>query len=169
MTRRCSAWPAWPRSPCRSLALIWRPLVLESLDPGLHGGNHGEGGLWHLVFLMLVVLCVVSGFVALGTLMSVGLMMLPAIAARHWSDSLAGQVRVSVLLACLSSVGGLILSYNLDIPAGPAIVLTAGGLWLLSMADRSSRAVCGGRPSPDRCVILPFWGSRTPPEGKERS
>ena len=115
------------------LALIWRPLVLESLDPGFMAATSGKGGLWHLIFLMLVVLCVVSGFVALGTLMAVGLMMLPAIAARHWSESLAGQVRVAVLLACLSSVGGLILSYNLDIPAGPAIVLTAGGLWLFSL------------------------------------
>jgi zinc/manganese transport system permease protein len=116
-----------------ALALIWRPLVLESLDPGFMAATTGKGGLWHLIFLVLVVLCVVSGFVALGTLMSVGLMMLPAIAARHWSDSLAGQVRVAVLLACLSSVGGLILSYHVDIPAGPAIVLTAGALWLLSM------------------------------------
>jgi zinc/manganese transport system permease protein len=58
---------------------------------------------------------------------------LPAIAARHWSNSLAGQVRVSVFLACLSSVCGLILSYNLDIPAGPAIVLSAGGFWILSL------------------------------------
>jgi len=116
-----------------ALALIWRPLVLESLDPGFMAATAGKGGLWHLVFLVLVMLCVVSGFVALGTLMSVGLMMLPAIAARHWSDSLAGQVRVAVLLACLSSVGGLIASYNFDIPAGPAIVLTAGTLWLLSL------------------------------------
>jgi zinc/manganese transport system permease protein len=115
------------------LALIWRPLVLESLDPGFMAATAGKGGLWHLVFLMLVVLCVVSGFVALGTLMSVGLMMLPAIAARHWSDSLAGQVRVAVALACVSSLGGLELSYNFDIPAGPAIVLTAGGLWVLSL------------------------------------
>jgi zinc/manganese transport system permease protein len=116
-----------------ALALIWRPLVLESLDPGFMAATSGRGGLWHLVFLMLVVLCVVSGFVALGTLMSVGLMMLPAIAARHWSDSLAGQVRVAVLLACSSSAGGLIVSYHLDIPAGPAIVLTAGGLWVVSL------------------------------------
>jgi zinc/manganese transport system permease protein len=116
-----------------ALALIWRPLVLESLDPGFMAATSGKGGLWHLIFLMLVVLCVVSGFVALGTLMSVGLMMLPAIAARHWSDSLAGQVRVAVLLACLSSVGGLMASYHVDIPAGPAIVLTAGALWLVSL------------------------------------
>ena len=115
------------------LALIWRPLVLESLDPGFMAATAGKGGLWHLLFLMLVVLCVVSGFVALGTLMSVGLMMLPAIAARHWSGSLAGQVRVAVLLACLSSVAGLMLSYDVDIPAGPSIVLTAGGLWIISL------------------------------------
>lgn len=116
------------------LALIWRPLVMESLDPGFVASTGGRGGLWHLLFLVLVVLCVVSGFVALGTLMSVGLMMLPAIAARHWSRSLAGQVRMAVGLACVSSVGGLMASYYADIPAGPAIVLTAGGLWVVSLA-----------------------------------
>ena len=116
-----------------ALALIWRPLVLESFDPGFMAATGGRGGLWHIVFLILVVLCVVSGFVALGTLMSVGLMMLPAIAARHWSNSLGGQVRVSVLLAVVSSYGGLMLSYYGDVPAGPAIVLTAGALWLISM------------------------------------
>jgi len=115
------------------LSLIWRPLVLESLDPGFMAATGGRGGLWHLVFLTLVVLCVVSGFVALGTLMAVGLMMLPAIAARHWSGALSGQVRGAVLIACLSSLGGLIVSYHLDIPAGPAIVLVAGGFWLLSL------------------------------------
>ena len=73
-----------------ALALIWRPLVLESLDPGFMAATSGKGARWHLVFLMLVVLCVVSGFVALGTLMSVGLMMLPAIAARHWSEFAGG-------------------------------------------------------------------------------
>ena len=113
------------------LAVIWRPLVLESLDPGFTGSR---GGLWHGAFLALVVLCVVSGFEALGTLMSVGLMMLPAIAARHWSGSLAGQVATAVGLAVAASVAGLLLSFNVEIPAGPAIVLTAGAFWVVSLA-----------------------------------
>jgi zinc/manganese transport system permease protein len=117
-----------------ALALIWRPLILESFDPGFTAASGGRGGLWHLAFLALVVLCVVSGFVALGTLMSVGLMMLPAVAARHFAASLAGQVRASVLLAVLASYGGLLLSYHVDIPAGPAIVLSAGALWLAGLA-----------------------------------
>jgi zinc/manganese transport system permease protein len=112
------------------LAMIWRPMVLESLDPGFPSGI---GGLWHGCFLALVVLCVVSGFEALGTLMSVGLMMLPAIAARHWSGSLSGQVTVAVALAIAASVLGLLLSFNVEIPAGPAIVLTAGGFWVVSL------------------------------------
>ena len=115
------------------LAVIWRPLILESLDPSFMAATGGHGAVWHLSFLALVVMCVVSGFVALGTLMAVGLMMLPAIAARHWSNSLSGQVGIAVLIAILSSIGGLIVSFNLDVPAGPVIVLTAGALWAVGL------------------------------------
>jgi zinc/manganese transport system permease protein len=127
------------------LAVIWRPLILESLDSGFMASTGGRGGTWHLAFLALVVLCVVAGFVALGTLMSVGLMMLPAIAARHWSASLAGQVRASVVLAVLASVGGLLVSYHLDVPAGPAIVMTAGALWIVSLAGGPCESLLRGR------------------------
>jgi zinc/manganese transport system permease protein len=113
-----------------ALALIWRPLILDSLDPTYLAQLGGHGAAWHLVFLALVVLCVVAGFVALGTLMSVGLMMLPAIAARHLAPTLAGQVRAAVGLALAASYGGLLLAYHADLPAGPAIVLVAGAVWL---------------------------------------
>ena len=116
-----------------ALAVIWRPLILESLDPGFTAAAGLRGGVWHLAFLSLVVLCVVSGFVALGTLMSVGLMMLPAVAARHFAATLAGQVRAAVALAVAASVLGLLLSYHENVPAGPAIVLTAGALWAVGL------------------------------------
>lgn len=116
------------------LAAIWRPLVVESFDPGFLRAVGGRGGAWHLAFMALVVLCVVGGFAAMGTLMSVGLMMLPAVAARHWAAELAGQVRAAVGLALLASWLGLVLSFDADIPAGPAIVLVAGALWLASLA-----------------------------------
>ncbi len=115
------------------LAVIWRPIVLESFDPGFLRAVGGRGGTWHLAFMALVVLCVVGGFAAMGTLMSVGLMMLPAVAARHWAAGLAGQVRAAVALALLASWLGLVLSFDADIPAGPAIVLVAGALWLVSL------------------------------------
>lgn len=130
------------------LALIWRPLVLESFDPGFLRALGGRGGVWHLAFMGLVVLVVVGGFAALGTLMSVGLMMLPAVASRHLARSLAGQVRAAVLVALAASVGGLELSYYADLPAGPAIVLGAGAIWgaALLVGPRASLRAWISRP-----------------------
>jgi zinc/manganese transport system permease protein len=115
------------------LAVLWRPLVVESFDPDFLAAMGEAGAVWHLAFMALVVLCVVAGFAALGTLMSVGLMMVPAVAARHFSARLSGQVGAAVAMALLSSLAGLLLSYHADVPAGPAIVLTAGVLWLGGM------------------------------------
>ncbi|MCF7521622.1 metal ABC transporter permease [Neisseria sp. ZJ106] len=115
------------------LAVIYRPLVLESIDPLFLQAVKGRGGFWHVVFLILVVMNLVAGFQALGTLMSVGLMMLPAITARLWARSLGQLMLLSVLLALLCGLGGLLFSYHIEIPSGPAIILCCGTVYLLSV------------------------------------
>ena len=116
-----------------TLAAIYRPLLLESRDPVFMRAIGARGGVWHLLFLLLVVLNLVAGFQALGTLMSVGLMMLPAIAARLWAASVGRMLLVALLIASLSAVGGLLLSFHAELPSGPAIILLAGLAYLLSM------------------------------------
>ncbi|APQ10498.1 zinc ABC transporter permease [Pseudomonas oryzihabitans] len=115
------------------LAVIYRPLALECFDPGFLRAVGGRGSLYHLLFLLLVVLNLVAGFQALGTLMAVGLMMLPATAARFWASSLPGLMAVASLIASLSGLVGLVLSYHLGYASGPAIVLTAGACYLFSL------------------------------------
>lgn len=115
------------------LALILRPLVLECFDPGFLRAVGGRGSLYHVLFLLLVVLNLVSGFQALGTLMAVGMMMLPATAARFWATSLSALMLISTLLATLSGLIGLIVSYHLGVASGPAIVLTASAFYGLSV------------------------------------
>ena len=116
-----------------TLALIYRPLMVECFDPGFLQSVGGHGARYHLFFLVLVVMNLVSGFVALGTLMAVGLMMLPAIAARFW---VADVWRLSVLasaLAAASGFGGLLISFHANVPSGPAIVLLAGAIFVASL------------------------------------
>ncbi|HEX3415291.1 MAG TPA: metal ABC transporter permease [Stellaceae bacterium] len=115
------------------LAIIYRPLVVECFDPGFLRAVGGRGGLVHTLFLALVVLNLVAGFQALGTLMAVGLMMLPAAAARFWVRELWTLSAASSALAFASGFLGLLLSYHLDLPSGPSIVLVAGFAYFASV------------------------------------
>ena len=94
----------------------------------------GHGALIHGLFLVLTVANLVAGFQALGTLMAVGLMMLPATAARFWAAQVWSLALAAMLIAMLSGLVGLLLSYHLQWPSGPAIVLVAGAIYLLSLA-----------------------------------
>ncbi|HEY0522375.1 MAG TPA: metal ABC transporter permease [Stellaceae bacterium] len=116
-----------------AFALVYRPLVVECFDPGFLRAVGGRGGFYHTIFLALVVLNLVAGFQALGTLMAVGLMMLPAAAARFWAREVWSLAAVSVGIALLSGYAGLLASFHLDLPSGPAIVLTAGICYALSV------------------------------------
>jgi zinc/manganese transport system permease protein len=116
-----------------ALAVFYRPLVLECVDPGFLRTSSALGPAMHFGFLVLVVLNLVAGFQALGTLMAVGLMMLPATAARFWAREVWSLAAVSALFAVASGCIGLLLSYHLSLPSGPAIVLLAGAIYIASL------------------------------------
>jgi zinc/manganese transport system permease protein len=116
-----------------ALAVIYRPLVLECVDPGFLRSVSRSGAATHLGFLALVVINLVAGFHALGTLLAVGLMMLPAVAARFWTERIGGMIGVATLIGILSSLGGIIWSYHAGLPTGPTIILSAGVGYALSM------------------------------------
>lgn len=116
-----------------ALAVLYRSLILECFDPGFMLAVAGRGALVHQLFLVLVVLNLVAAFQALGTMMALGVMVLPAIAARFWTRSIDGAIGFSVGFALATSVVGLLMSYHYNLPSGPAIVLTAGLLYIASL------------------------------------
>lgn len=115
------------------LAIGYRGLVMECLDPGFTGDTSRLGGLFHLGFLALVVLNLVAGFHALGTLLVVGIMIIPAGIARLWRDDVGGMIAVAALCGCVATLVGLLLSYHTGAPSGPAIILVLGGMYLLAI------------------------------------
>jgi zinc/manganese transport system permease protein len=130
------------------LAAIWRALIVDSLDPSFLRALGGKGGLWHGIFTVLMVANLVAGFQALGTLMSIGLMMLPAAAARFWTRDAGTMALTATCIGAASSLIGLLISYHIDLPAGPMIILTAGLVHLVSLAagtNGSLRAEFGKR------------------------
>ncbi|RYE07216.1 MAG: metal ABC transporter permease [Hyphomicrobiales bacterium] len=131
------------------LALIWRPLFAECLDPTFLRSVSRAGQPVHLIFLALVVLNLVGGFQALGTLMSVGLMMLPAAAARFWARSIEAVIGLAMLIGVVSAYLGLLLSYHLEVASGPSIILVAGAIYIASLL-LGRRGVLFSRAQPSR-------------------
>ena len=115
------------------LALIYRPLVLECVDPGFLRSVSSAGAPAHLAFLALVVINLVSGFHALGTLLAVGIMMIPAAIGRFWARDITAMIVIAVVSGGISGYAGLLLSYHAGIPSGPAIILIAAVLYAFSV------------------------------------
>ncbi|HEY8579716.1 MAG TPA: metal ABC transporter permease [Beijerinckiaceae bacterium] len=115
------------------LAVFYRPLALETLDPNFLASVSRAGAPAQFLFLGLVVLNLVAGFHALGTLLAVGVMILPAASARLWSADITRMTLIAAGVGVASSVAGLLISYHQDLPPGPVIILVAGACHIASL------------------------------------
>ncbi|CUH43735.1 metal ABC transporter permease [Ruegeria atlantica] len=116
-----------------AFAVLLRPLIVSTCDPVFFETQTRRPWLVDQGFMLLLVLNLLAAFKTLGTLMAVGLMILPATAARYWASTITGQLVLGFLFALSSCWIGLTLSYLFpNTPSGPAIVLVAGGFFLFS-------------------------------------
>jgi len=117
-----------------SFAIMLRPLITATFDPVFFETQSRHLGLVQQWFMFLLVLNLLAAFKSLGTLMAVGLMILPATSARYWVSTITGYLVLTFIFAFLSCWAGLILSFYLsNVPTGPAIVLVAGCIFFISL------------------------------------
>jgi zinc/manganese transport system permease protein len=117
-----------------ALALIYRPLVIDCVDPVFLRTVSRSGGVAHLAFLALLVLNLISAFHAFGTLLGVGIIIIPAAMARFWTRDVTRLIVLAVLGGLIAGWAGLYVSFHAAVPSGPAVTLVAGLLYLLSVA-----------------------------------
>ncbi len=122
------------------LLIIYRPLVIDTFDSDFLRVRYSKLAIMiHGLFLMMVVLNLVAGFQILGTLMSVGLMIVPAVSARFWAVRLLPTMIIASVIAVVSSIIGLMLSWYSALPAGPAVVLCSAIIFIIScLAGRAN-------------------------------
>ena len=123
------------------LAAIYRPLVVECFNPGFLAAMGIRGSLYHYLFLALAVLNMVAGFQALGTLMALGLILLPAVAASFWAREVWSMTLIAAPMAFASAAIGLLVSFHAGLPSGPVIVLFASLFFLGSLLLGSRASV----------------------------
>ncbi|MER7006545.1 metal ABC transporter permease [Dactylosporangium sp. NPDC000555] len=114
------------------LAAVHKELLYTAFD---HHGARAAGyrtGAMDLLVLLLIEAVVVTSVPAVGTILTLALVVAPAGAARLWTDRVAGMTAFAVAVAVSSAVGGLYLSRAFDVAAGGAISLVAAACFALS-------------------------------------
>lgn len=119
-----------------SLALFYRLFVVSCFDPVFVKTCVRRDELCLVLFYALCVLNLVAGFLALGTLLAVGLMVIPAICAFLWSRQLSVIIVLSVVFALAASVVGLIVAFAANLAPSPTIILICGLIYCASIAIR---------------------------------
>jgi zinc/manganese transport system permease protein len=116
-----------------ALGLIYRPLTLDCVDPGFLRSVSRSGGVAHLTFLVILVLNLVSAFHAFGTLLGIGIVIVPAAMARFWTRDLSAMIVLAIGGAFVSGVAGVLIAFHVGIPSGPAVTLVAGFFYMASV------------------------------------
>jgi zinc transport system permease protein len=88
----------------------------------------------YFVLLCLIALSTIVLIRVVGIILIIALLTFPATIVKQYVSTLKGIMVYSTILAILLSVGGLVLSYILDLPSGATIVLLCGVCFLVSVA-----------------------------------
>lgn len=116
------------------LIWLWGRLIAIAVDEELARAE-GVNVLWvRLGFMGLMALFVVISIKVVGVLLITSLLIIPAATARTFAKSPEQMALMASLIGALSVVFGLMSSLFWNVPAGPAIVVAAAGLFALSQA-----------------------------------
>ncbi len=108
------------------MMIIIRPIVIDIFDMNLLKIYGVSASIYQALFLFLIVLNLVIDFQIMGTLLVVGLMVLPASTAKILAKSINYMIIIAILSAIISSIIGMICSYYFNIATGPMIILING-------------------------------------------
>lgn len=122
-----------------AVAVLYRPLLLLSFDAQRAAALGVPTRAMEAILLVLVTIAVVAGFLVVGSLLVLGMLLAPPAAGALTARHLPGMMVTSGAIAAASAPAGLLLSWHLDLAAGASIVLVAVSAFILIALVRGSR------------------------------
>ncbi|MCC5947511.1 MAG: metal ABC transporter permease [Nitriliruptoraceae bacterium] len=110
----------------------YKALVFTTFDPEVARVHGIRVDRIELLFSLLTAAVVVASVRVLGVLLIAAAVVLPAAIARLLTRGFAAMLALSTALGVLTAVVGLYLSFHVDVPSGPTIVVTGALLFVLA-------------------------------------
>ena len=114
------------------IATQWQKLVAVAANEELAFVEGVNTDRLQLLLLLCMALVVAIGIRAVGVLLIVSLLVIPAATSRRWANSPESMAMLASAIGLIAVIAGLSLSYWVDTPAGPSIVAFAGFMYFAS-------------------------------------
>jgi manganese/zinc/iron transport system permease protein len=124
-----------------AVLVLYKEFKLIAFDPDFGRAQGWPSLLLDLGLMALVAVTVVVGLPVVGVLLIAALLIIPAAAARFWTERLGLMAALSALIGAGAGAAGARVSSVMDLPAGPAIVLSATAVFLASALLAPRRGV----------------------------
>lgn len=125
-----------------AVVIFYKEMTLLSFDPGYASSRGYPVALLDGIMLALVVAVTVIGLQAVGLILVIALLIIPAAAARFWTNRLSHMVALSALIGALACLIGAVLSALIEkMPSGATIVIVAASVFFLSLLFGTARGV----------------------------
>lgn len=112
--------------------ISYKELLITSFDPTFAKTYGLNTQLIHYSLMLVLTLVTVSALQTVGIILVVAMLITPAATAYFWTDRLSIMLVFSAIFGVVSSICGLYFSYTFNWASGPAIVIVAAGLFLIS-------------------------------------
>lgn len=110
-----------------ALAIFGRELLATSVDPDVAAVQGIRVRAMSMLMAVMAAVTVVVGMRVVGLLLVSAIMIVPVAAAQQITRSFRTTTSFAVIIGVLCAVSGLVVSFNVEVPPGPTIVLLALG------------------------------------------
>jgi len=135
-----------------AVVLFYKELLFSSYDATMAAASGIPVRLMQYLLPLMVAVTTVAALKTVGLLLVLALLVTPAATAGLLARRLPGMMATSVVIALAAVVAGLYLSFHLDLPAGPSIVMVATGLFVVALIFSPSKGLVRNwrHPRPER-------------------
>lgn len=118
-------------------ALFLNPIIYIAFDREFARSQHIPVALFEYVLMMFVALTIVSCLRMVGIVLAISLLTLPQMTANLFTHSFKRIIWLSILIGYVGCLGGLLLSYRLQVPSGAAIIFFSILIYVLCKIGKS--------------------------------
>jgi manganese/iron transport system permease protein len=138
------------------VVFFYKELLFYTFDPLGAQATGLPVNLLNFGLMVLIALTIVASLKAVGVVLVLSLLITPASTAYLLVTRLHQVMILGAIIGVISSISGMYLSYFYNLPSGPAIVLVASGLFVLSLLFSPTQGILT-QPRTSSGKIPPIW------------